>query len=306
MAPMFIPIEHVKTKFYQKEKQSKSFSELSEEQLSLLAKKVYKKQEMIAGSLIHNTNRAAKLEVYQRTLQYLTNPHIHLDLKTFDERLAFLIMATDPDLVTFKEFLKIDLTSAAEIAKVENEKERQRLELLRVQTISTYQDTVRNKIGFFDSKLLKYEELFFKRFFSEKELITEVENNNLGTLIIKAKFLKDFNGISDKRYQELVSISKDWLALVPEPPHTKVAAYSVINQRKLLGLTNVAEQLALFILLIDENLSMLTIYEEESMMPKVEERIVDQFGYFDNELLNLERKFHNRFCPDKEISIWSK
>ena len=68
---------------------------------------------------------------------------------------------------------------------------------------------------------------------------------------------------------------------------------------------------------------MLSIFEEESKMPIIEERIIEQFGYFDKELLILEkkyhdrfcpdkellileRKFHKRFCPDKELSIWSK
>ena len=51
---------------------------------------------------------------------------------------------------------------------------------------------------------------------------------------------------------------------------------------------------------------MLRIYEEESMMKIIEERIIEQFGYFNKELLVLERKFHNRFCPDKELTIWSK
>ena len=38
-----------------------------------------------------------------------------------------------------------------------------------------------------------------------------------------------------------------------------------------------AEQLALFILLVDSELDMLRIYEEESMMSEVERRITEQF-----------------------------
>ena len=66
--------------------------------------------------------RISKLERYQRILQYLTNPYTHLELRTFDERIAFLIMIADPNLVTFKEFLKIDLINIAEIAEAENAK----------------------------------------------------------------------------------------------------------------------------------------------------------------------------------------
>ena len=43
MAMGFVPIEHYRTKFYQKENQSKRFSELTEENLANISKKIYKK-----------------------------------------------------------------------------------------------------------------------------------------------------------------------------------------------------------------------------------------------------------------------
>ena len=141
--------------------------------------------------------------------------------------------------------------------------------------------------------------------FVDKELITEVENNNQDNLIIKAKTLKDFNSISNKRYEELKNIAQTWLSLTNQKYNSKVAAYSITNQNKLLGLTNLTEQITLFILLIDSDLDMLKIYEEESTQEKIKERIIEQFGYFDKELLILERKFHDRFCPNKKLSIWS-
>ena len=148
--------------------------------------------------------------------------------------------------------------------------------------------------------------LFFKRLFSEKELITEVRCNNQDILMKSSKLLRSFKSISDERYAGLVDIAQIWSSLVPEKHNSKIAAYSIIEQNNLLGLNNLAEQLALFILLIDSELDMLRIYEEESMMKNVEERIIEQFGYFNQELLVLERKFHTRFCPDKQLSIWSK
>ena len=304
MAIAFTSINQYWTKFYQKENNSKRFLELSEEQLSTISKKVYKTQE--SATLSQKSENISKLEKYKNTLQYLTNPLIHLEFKTFDERIAYLIMMTDPNLITFKEFLKINLISISEITKITDENERNHQKNIRKQTISEYETEVRKKIGFFDVKLLKYEELFFKRYFNEKELITEIGSNNQDNLIIKAKSLKNFNSISDKRYQELVSIAQTWLSLAQKNYNYKVASYSITNQNKLLGLTNTAEQLALFILLIDSNLDMLKIHEEESMLKNTEKRITDQFGYFNIELLILERKFHDRFCPDKELSIWSK
>jgi len=302
----FASLDCLRAKFYQREPGSKNFLEMSEEQLSVLAKKVYEKEETMVCTLPQMSEKTVKLERYRRTLLYLTNSYINLELKTFDERVAFLIMMTDSNLVTFREFLKIDLISMADINKIENEKERDYLTNIRNQTLSIFESRVREKIGFYDVKLLKYEEMFFRRFFNDKELITEVENNNYDNLVFKSKFLKDFNEISDEKYEELTLVANTWLSLIPSQFNYKVAAYSVINQKKLLGLTNLAEQLTLFILLIDNNLDILKIYEEESILKNIESRIIEQFGFFNKELVVLERKFYDRFCPDKILSVWTK
>ena len=41
---------------------------------------------------------------------------------------------------------------------------------------------------------------------------------------------------------------------------------------------------------MDSELDMLRIYEEESMIPNVRKRIIEQFGYYSEDLLSLERK----------------
>lgn len=306
MASFFKPLEQYRTKFYQKEKGFKKFLELSEEHLSELSKKVDKRKKLMEDTTSYNTGRILQLERYYRTMQYLTSPNIHLELKTFDERLAFLIMMCDPNLVTYREFLKVDLIRLEEIFKIEDKKERNRLLELRNQIIAGYETTVREQIGFYDARLLKYEERFFSKFFSDKELITDVKNNYQDNLMARAKALTDFNSITDERYKELVGVAHGWLSMAPDKYNSSVAAYSVTNQKKLLGLKSLAEQLTLFILIVDPELDMLRIYEEESMIPNVERRVIEEFGYYNPELLTLEKKFHSRFCPDKKVSIWTK
>lgn len=306
MASSIIPLDSYRTKLFQRERDSKNFLELSEEDLVLLSKKVYKKEEIMDDVLLQGTKKMSNLERYRRTLQYLTSPLIGLEFRTFDERIAFLIMMVDPNLVTFKEFLKTDLISLEEIEKADDDKEKCRLRNIRSQTISAYEASVREKIGFYDVKLLKYEELYFKRFFGEKELVTEVNSHNQDSFIKRSKLLKDFNSISDERYERLTDLAQIWLSVAPDKFNSKVATYSVTNQKKLLGLNNLAEQLTLFILLVDPNLNMLKIYEEECMIKNTERRTIEEFGYFNMDLIALERKYHDRFCPNKQVSIWSK
>ena len=307
MQSYFIPIEHYRNKIYSTEKTSKGFLDITEEQLDEIEKKVQKKRKIMDEEpLSYVARKADKLDRYQKTLQYLTTPLIHVELKTFDERIAYMIKMCDPELITYKEFLKSNIISINEITMAEDTDERKRLIREREQALSNYEDNVRRQIGFYDPKLLSYEEVFFKRYYSEKELVTGVNVGNQDALIFRAKFLKNFDGVSDERYEELVSLARGLLSLVPERFNTSSATYSVLEQKKLLGLKTTAEQLALFILLVDNDLDMLRIYEEESMMPVVRKRIIEEFGYFNPELLSLERKYHERFCPDKKISVWTK
>ena len=75
--------------------------------------------------------------------------------------------------------------------------------------------------------------------------------------------------------------------------------------RLIFGRFHLMHQLIFLILASDPNLDALKIYEEESRMPNVEKRIKEEFGYYNPELLTLEKKFHKRFCPDKELSFWT-
>ena len=253
----------------------------------------------------YEMRKTDKLDRYQKILQYLTNPMIHLELKTFDEKMAFMIKMCDPNLVTYREFLKRRILSFGEVSKVQDKDERIRLIREREQSLSDYEAAVREQIGFYDPKLLRYEEAFFIFYYGEKELITGINANNQDSLIFRAKFLKDFDSVYDERYQELIDLAQSLLALVTDKFNTSSATYSVLEQKKLLGLKSTAEQLALFVLLVDSELDMLRIYEEESMMSEVERRITEQFGYYNPELLKLEKKYHKRFCPDKELSFWT-
>lgn len=305
MAPIFRPVEYYTSKLYEKGNSFKRFMELADSDLEELAKQAEEKRKIIIDNNSVKARHTTKFDIYQSALEFLTGPNIHLKYKTFDERIAMLIMMVDPELVLYKEYLKLNLMSKSDIDKVENIKERASLVRKRNQTILNFQSAIREKLGFYDPKLLRYEEIFFHKFFSDKELVTEVGNNNQDAVIFRAKVLKDFKGISDERFEQLKDIAQGCLAMVPDNYSSSLATYNVINQRKLLGLAGMAEQLALFVLLVDSNLDMLRIYEEESRMSEVEARIVEQFGYYNPELLNLEKKFHDRFCPDKKLSVWT-
>ena len=107
MTPSYLTIDYFINKFYRKEESSKGFRELSEERLSELSELITTKKDKMIDTLSPQEN----IEIYKKTLQYLTHPYIHFELETFDERLAYLILMVDPSLTIYKEFLKLNLIS---------------------------------------------------------------------------------------------------------------------------------------------------------------------------------------------------
>ena len=198
--------EYFRTKLYQKEREFKKFETLSLDDVAKIAKKLYSKQEMNAQSGFY---RKDKLTKYMDTLTYLTNPSIHMELKTYDERIIFLIISVDPELEAFKEFLKTNITPTKVINAEQDPKKQQELISQRESEILEMQTRIRNKIGFYDSKLLKYEETYFKRFISSKELITKVNQDNITKLLRIIPLISSFNDISDERYQILQEKAKE-------------------------------------------------------------------------------------------------
>lgn len=296
--------EHLRTKLYQKLKEFNGFQNFTAEDVQKVAAFIYKKEEMVSDRFV-STLKKDKLTKYIETLQFLTNPLIHMQLRTYDERILYLIMSVDPELKMFREFLKRNITSIKDVNSIQDEKEREKLNQRRNNEILDFQAAVREQIGFYDSKLLTYEEIYFKKFWNQKELLTNIGQTHIGKLLMLHPFIASFDRITDKRYEELQGIVIEWLNQVNKEKDALTAAYSATNQRDLLGLENLQEQYVFFILASDPNLDALRIYEEESRIPEFERRMTEEFGYSSLDQIKIEQLYHDRFCPTKKVSPWT-
>ena len=296
--------EHLRTKLYQKLKEFKGFQDFTPEDVQKVAAFIYKKEEMASDRFV-SIFKKDKLSKYMETLRFLTNPLIHMQLRTYDERILYLIMSVDPELKMFREFLKRNITSIKDVNSITDAKEREKLNQQRNGEIMEFQTAVREQIGFYDSKLLMYEEVYFKRFWGPKELLTEIGQSHIQRLLSLTPFISSFDKVTDQRYEELQYTAAAWQKEVQKEKDALTAAYSATNQNRLLGLTTLSDQLIFFILASDPNLDALKIYEEESRIPEFERRMIEEFGYSSMDIIKLEQLYHDRFCPDKKISPWT-
>ena len=299
-----ISVDGIKQKLYQKARSFKNFEDLTENDLARIAKKVYYKQERNQEPTLLN-HVSNKLSKYLNTLRYLTNPQIHIEFPNYDERIIYLIMSSDPNLVIYKEFLKRNITSIKEINSEQDIRKKEELIEKRNSEIMEYQAKVRSLIGFYDSQLLKFEEIYFKKFTSKYELITEVRQDYTTKLLAIVPLFKNLSSLSQERFKDIQEKATIWLTETNAKNNLQTVAYSCNVQKETIGLNSILEQLVFFILVADPNLKCLQIYEEESKMNEVQRRIEEEFGYYNINLILLEKMYHQAFCPDKELSPWT-
>ena len=293
------PIEYYQTKFHQKNVSFNDFNELKFEDVENISKDVYAFTE---GALDTNreTKKGDKLARYVRILQYLANSNIHATYPNYDERVVFLIQSTDPELITLKEFLKTSYPKKTEILKSSGETRKKLLEK-RNAALKDMESRIREQIGFFDKKLVSYELKYYRKFAYKLVNLNVINVDYISGLLELTEPFTNLDSITKKDYERLNEISQNFIAQNGNP--TLNAAAFNVRYNRAFGLTGITKRIVLLILLIDPNLDALRIYEEESRTNMVEARMKERFGYYNPELIRLERIYHDKFTPDMKISF---
>ncbi len=246
-----------------------------------------------------------RLGCYIDTLKYLTNPSIHTEFPTYDERIFFLIQSVDPDLFMYKEFVSAGVISKAKIENASDFEEKEFLSNIRRNQLNDYISKVRNKMGFFDYKLLSYE-TDLCRFLYKDKLNSSIKIDYIEKLFNKSNLINSFNNIDNDRLEKLNIISRQWYEKANNPKDYNTLAYNILTKSKALELDSYEEQLLLFIIVADPNLKLLDIYEEESKYNMIKKRSLVELGFYNKKLISLEKKYHERFYPEKKIKKFEK
>ncbi len=302
---MYIPdnIQILRNKLFERQNNFKSFTEITTEDLEKIKNEA---QEFISR---FNQNESlipySKSALYEKVLSRITYYPHNQYYRDFDKQIIFVIYAMDPNLLMYKLYLATDIPKVQskdpEIRTNERKKHNE--------AVSTYHNQLLKLIGITEQDLLKYEEILFNKFYKDKELVKGVNKNKIDNLMFYTPFLKSFNSITPERYQELKEIANQWLTDNQYDDHkttTATAVYNILSQNKVLGLKSLAEQFCFFIMLIDPELDILKIYEEESRIPNITNRIKERFNFYYPDFIRIEKLYHQTFCPELEVNPWKK
>lgn len=296
-----IPFNSFVKCFYSKNSYFHDLSEITTEKIKEIQENAtFFTQEVKKRNKFNQLNNTQSI-LYQEAIFYVTKDR----LKTFDEKIIFLILLLDPELTMLKIYQSINIPSKKAIEKKLISEEKYKLIEERKNKILELEEKIRKQLGFCDINLINYENIYYKKFIKDSKLLKNIEVNLVDELLNFSIFIESFNQITEEDFKRLNNQAQLWISTSIEPQNFKTAAYNILKQRNLLNIKNKEEMLLLFILIIDPELTMLTIYEEESKDEEIAKRAEEELGFYNKNLIYLEKLYKKKFCPNKKLSLWS-
>lgn len=287
-------MEAIKNRFYQYAVKTKNMKEVTDDRIEAIESVLANYRERFLDGDT-KTGSMYKLERYYNALRYVDGRRDF----TFDEKMIFVIKLVDPECKMYRLYRALDITTNSEIAAIEDKKEQAAAKLKQEITINEFQAAVRSELGFYEGKLIKFEEHYFKKFI--KEFVDKC-SKDYGNVFFSRE--RDFSKMIPAQYMRVRSIVSDYLTKVGTVD-PKTVIFHVIYQNNLLKLYSVEEQLLFFILAVDPELDYLNIYDDECMWDKIEERIREEKEYFNKDLIFVEKDYCEAFgLENKRKNLW--
>ncbi|MDE6140985.1 MAG: hypothetical protein K2G03_00125 [Bacilli bacterium] len=289
-------IEIARKRFYANWVKFRGFENIDAEELKRIKELVKITNETLFSFIPHSRNLSEKLEKYLAVMRYLGSTNTNGDLPTYDAKIVFFIEAIDPNLELYKAYLELPVVLKAQIAAEDNLTKKLKLNHMYNNQLSNIESKIRLKAGFYDAKLLSYETKYFKSLRCHDELITNVNHAYFAKFAPIFQSSNKFVDITDKDNDNVVLKAEDYLGKYETNLNT--LAFQLLFQPDALGLNSTDEIIIFFILVIDKNLKLLDIYHEESNWDEIRRRALEELGFYNKELVLLEKIYQERFIPN--------
>ncbi len=274
----------------------KSFDDIDEEELKRIKKLVKTANENLFASLPERQNLSDKIVRYLAVMRYLGSTNTNGELPTFDAKIIFLIEAIDPELEMYKAYLEQKVILKSQISSEEKLSKKMALTQRFNNQKGAIESNIRLKVGFYDTKLLGYEASYFKAIRCHEELIPVVNHAHFHKIESIFGEANGFKDISKEDNEKLILKAEDYISKYGANINT--LSFHLLYQPELLGLNSVDERVIFFILVMDKSLKILDIYNDESVWDEIKRRILDEVGYYNKDLVYLEKAYQEKFVPD--------
>lgn len=296
---MVYNVDLQRSRLYSKDRYFKRFVDLTEEDEKRIEAEV-KRTQLRFEDLKHS-----KVDICARTITFLNTVTANRIFKTYDEKVYFLITCLDPNLEFYKLYLSHDITTSRQIENAKDKEEKERLKELRSTQLSKFRTAARVNIGYYDPVMLRYEMAFFEKYLSNKTLWRDIQADYSKNFLDNSSYIRTFDIVRDERYQEINQKVMEYLSVMGEDLTYKNLSFHLIAQNELLGVKTNREKAIFFILTLDPELDILSIFDEESKWENIIRRVKEKFGFYDERLIRLERLFASKFMQEKFNDPWT-
>ncbi len=231
------------------------------------------------------------LKRYLAVLEYLSSKH-NKEFHLFDYKIAFLIQSIDPDLSIYFGFLSNGYS-------IHDSKE------IRAKKGPALIHTIINTVGAFDPQFLKYEEVYFQRVLKYDRILSYVNKDCSRNFLESLRAVKSFDTINPIELQILDKKVQEYSRACANPQSINTLCFNMDNPNNNLELYHIYRKAIFAILVLDPNLNCLRIYSEESNVESIKERMIQEMGFYHPDFVRIERLYHQKFCPEMNISGWA-
>lgn len=278
-------ILHYKKIFYSSSNEFLSFANLDSKTIS----KIIDTISIIFPETEYPRN---SLNRYLSVLKYLMNSKENKDFHLYDEKIAFLIQAIDPELSIYWKLLTVGY-SIQEEEKIKDEK---------ADAIIRF---IEQTVGAFDTQFLKYEEIYFQKVLKDGNIYSHIQQDSSKKFFDSLKLITSFDNVKDIEFQILHKKAEEYLTMCENPQSLPTLCFNMDNPNSVLELYTIYYKAIFSILVLDPELNGLRIYAEESSIESVRERMIKELGFYHENFGRLEELYRRRFLPDLKISEWT-
>lgn len=229
---------------------------------------------------------------YEMAINYLTN----LLKICFDEKIAFLIMCCDYDLIHFNDFIRTPIISKYEIESLENDDDINLALIFRKKQLQKLKKSIEETIGFFDFNLVSLEFIFFQKFYSDKVLVDGVHTDLTHLICEASSCYNTLNNLNQEKKNQLIKGSNNYLNYIKEN-NKKIEInsllFNIFYQSDLLGLMNDTERLFFFISTIDRECKALNYLNDNSIF-----QIENIVGFYDDKFMKAEKVYKKKYLEN--------
>lgn len=166
----------IKAMFYSHKNEYKYFKDINPEDIERIRKFAEEKRNN-AKQTRTSTGIEDPGALYKQTITALIEPGINRVLRSFDEKIFFLINVADPELKANELIKHSVIMPMSVIDTIDNPKSKAGALDLRKKQLARLKDKITTALGFYDAELIQYESYYRTMFVCDEEMLAAAQMN---------------------------------------------------------------------------------------------------------------------------------